>query len=86
MFINFDYKTLDKLSKSIIEEFVSATTMKWEDCPNVTNKKGLKAEDAPWSIFIKFESQTDSSQDLICSGTSRRLQVYFRSISPHFFD
>ena len=70
---------MDKLRKSIIEEFVSATTIKWEDCPNVENKKSFKAEDAPWSIFITFESQIESGQDFICSGTlpCTQFHVYF---------
>ena len=66
---NFYIVILRVNKKSIIGEFVSATTMKWEDCPNVKNKNGLKADDAPWSIYIKFVSQTESNQEVICSGT-----------------
>ena len=54
-----------------MDEFVSSTTMKWEDCSHLNNKNGrrFKAEDAPWSVFVKFESQMKSNQDTICSGT-----------------
>ena len=54
-----------------MDEFVSSTTMKWEDCSHLNNKDGrrFKAEDAPWSVFVKFESQMKSNQDTICSGT-----------------
>ena len=40
--------------------------MKWEDCPKINDKNIFQAEEAPWSIFINFESKT--GQEMICSG------------------